>query len=96
MKIACPVCGQKYVPETGFYYGAMYISYALSVVLIFIPASIMYFKFEVEFRNVLFTVLGIYLLGFPYIFRLSRNIWLNIFVRFDPELHNRLMRRPDK
>ena len=27
----CPVCNQSYFPEVGFYYGAMYISYMVSI-----------------------------------------------------------------
>ena len=27
----CPNCGQKFTPEPGFYYGAMYVSYAFGV-----------------------------------------------------------------
>ena len=29
----CPECGQPYEPEPGFYFGAMYVSYALGVAL---------------------------------------------------------------
>jgi hypothetical protein len=35
MKKSCEVCGQAYEPETGFYYGAMYVSYGLSEELTF-------------------------------------------------------------
>lgn len=30
----CEVCGANLIPEPGFYYGAMYISYAFSVALV--------------------------------------------------------------
>ena len=29
----CPTCKTSYVPEPGFYFGAMYVSYALGVAL---------------------------------------------------------------
>src|SRR5574337_1188860 len=91
MKRACERCGQKFTPETGFYYGAMYVSYALSITLMFIPAAILYFGFNATFQVMLFTILGIYALGFPLIFRLSRNIWLNMFVKYDPDIHDKLV-----
>ncbi|MCU0432296.1 MAG: DUF983 domain-containing protein [Bacteroidia bacterium] len=86
----CSCCGQVYEPETGFYYGAMYVSYGVSILLMFIPAAILYFGFNAQFPTLLATVLGIYVLSFPLVFRWSRNIWLNIFVRFDPELKQKL------
>jgi hypothetical protein len=91
MKVQCERCGQKFVPETGFYYGAMYVSYALGIMLMFIPAAILYFGFGVSFKILLIYVLGIYVLSFPLIFRWSRNIWLNMFVRYDAGLHDKLL-----
>lgn len=86
MRTHCEVCGQRYEPETGFYYGAMYVSYALSVAIIFIPAYIMYMFFDASVRTLMITIIGIYVFTFPLMFRWSRNIWLNIFVKFDPEV----------
>jgi hypothetical protein len=85
MKVQCEYCGQSYEPETGFYYGAMYVSYGLSIIAMFIPAYSLYFLFDIGFGAMLAIVLGIYVGFFPVFFRLSRNIWLNIFVKFDPE-----------
>lgn len=93
MRTSCECCGQVYEPETGFYYGAMYVSYAVSIILIFIPAAILYFGFNADFPVLLATVLGIYILSFPLVFRWSRNIWLNIFVRFDPEVRRQALRQ---
>jgi hypothetical protein len=90
MRKSCSCCNQAYEPETGFYYGAMYVSYGVSIILMFIPAAVLYFGFDASFPVLLSTVLGIYILSFPLVFRWSRNIWLNIFVRFDPELSQKL------
>ena len=64
----------------------MYVSYGLSVAIIFIPAYIIYAVFDASFQVLLATVIGIYITTFPLLFRWSRNIWLNIFVKFDPEV----------
>lgn len=81
----CPVCGQKYWLEPGFYYGAMYISYALTIALsvsVFV-AMIVLWHFD------MYWYLGInstaILLLFPPIFRVSRAIWANIFIKYAPE-----------
>lgn len=93
MKKECDCCGQKFEPETGFYYGAMYVSYALSIIAMFIPAAILYFGFDAGFPVLLATILSIYVGLFPILFRWSRNIWLNMFVHFDPELHTKFASR---
>jgi hypothetical protein len=90
MHASCLLCGQSFEPETGFYYGAMYVSYGLSILVMFIPAAVLYFVFEASFAILLATIVGIYILGFPLLFRLSRNIWLYIFVKFDPEIHKQV------
>ncbi len=83
MHTSCPVCGEKYTPEPGFYVGAMYISYALYVA--FIVANFVGFV-------LLFGVDPIYLLYFlvpalvalmPLFFRVARRIWINIFIKYD-------------
>jgi hypothetical protein len=80
----CSCCEQQFEPETGFYYGAMYLSYGLYV-LLFVPmfmitvfCSLPYFEFFISFV-VLIVVLS------PYIFRLSRACYLYMFVRYDKE-----------
>jgi uncharacterized protein (DUF983 family) len=79
----CPHCGQKYWIEPGFYYGAMYISYGLTVALsvaVFVAMTVLW-----EFDIIWYLVLNfsaIFLL-FPPIFRLSRSIWIHIFVKPD-------------
>lgn len=77
----CPNCGQKFWLEPGFYYGAMYISYALTIALsvaVFV-AMIVLWHFDLLWYLGLNTLSLILL--FPAIFRLSRSIWIHIFVR---------------
>ncbi|MGL4599809.1 MAG: DUF983 domain-containing protein [Bacteroidia bacterium] len=90
MKKNCACCGQKFEPETGFYYGAMYVSYGLSVVLMAIAFGILYWGFDASFPVLLSTILGIYILGFPLLFRISRNIWLSMFVKYNATLRAKL------
>jgi uncharacterized protein (DUF983 family) len=43
MPEVCPVCGQPTEPEPGFYYGAMFVSYAFSVAIFAVTAVALYF-----------------------------------------------------
>jgi len=81
----CPVCGESYEPEPGYYFGAMYVSYAINVAIM----VAVWIACEVLFRDgigvwwvVLFTILiGLSLT--PVIFRISRLGWINMFVKYD-------------
>lgn len=79
----CPVCEQKYEPETGFFYGAMYVSYALGVaefVAIWVAYNIL--ADEVHVGLLIAMVLSAILLLFPVNFRLARLTWINLFVKY--------------
>lgn len=91
MHKTCSCCGQKFEPETGFYYGAMYVSYGVSIILMFIPAGLLYLFFNAGFAVLLSTIVVIYATMFPLIFRWSRNIWLSIFVHYDADLRKKLL-----
>jgi hypothetical protein len=43
MPARCPVCLVPYEPEPGFYWGAMFISYALNVAVIVTISLLLYF-----------------------------------------------------
>lgn len=76
----CPVCEQKFFPEPGFYYGAMYVSYALTIALsvaVFV-AMIALWKFDMLWYLSINS--SIIIILFPPIFRTSRVIWANFFI----------------
>lgn len=81
----CPVCDLNLIPEPGYYYGAMYVSYAITIaigVALFVLHYLIHKKINaVEFMIELTVFL---LLTAPYTFRTSRAMWLNIFVKYDP------------
>lgn len=81
----CTVCHQKFEIEPGFYYGAMYVSYAVCVaylVSIFVALTVLYPSFTLEFF--LISGIGSMVVLTPVFFRLSRAIWINFFVDYDP------------
>ena len=79
----CTKCSQDFEIETGFYYGAMYVSYALTIaitVAIFVALTVLNL-----FSIGVFLVadLIVLLLLLPYIFRVSRAIWITLMIRYD-------------
>jgi uncharacterized protein (DUF983 family) len=84
----CSCCGQPFEPEPGFYFGAMYVSYGLGVVYFLL--SFLIFDYLLHFPGWLF--LGIYIISllilWPIVFRISRVMYLNLFVRYDKHACN--------
>ena len=78
----CPVCGEDFERETGFYYGAMYASYGLTVLFGVIVFLIMCVLFDFDTTTYLITFITLQLLLLPVIYRASRLLWINIFVRY--------------
>lgn len=85
MHKTCSCCGQRYELETGFYYGAMYVSYGLSVALVVPLIGLLYWGLHLDVFSISLITLGVVVVMFPLIFRWSRNIWLNMFVAYDEE-----------
>ena len=83
----CPVCGQKMELEVGFYYGTGYVSYALSVGFTFVVAVIFALTWGFDWKdNSVFWFLGIditlLVLLQPWLMRISRVLYLYLFVRY--------------
>jgi len=97
----CPVCGQHFEIEVGFFYGTGFVSYALSVMVC--VASFIAWKLLIGMSlsdNRLFWWIGangILLLALqPLLMRLSRTIWLYFFVRYDPEWNEKQPLTPER
>ncbi len=80
----CSSCGLKYEPEPGFFYGSMYVSYALSIILAGLTWFIMS-GMDIHFATIIFTVIPILLIAIPALFKYSRAIWMNFFMHYNPE-----------
>ena len=79
MNTHCSHCGVKFEPEPGFFWGAMYFSYAL-VVAVSVTVGIALFTFvdEPELWTFSGIIIGSVLLSSPGIFRLSRLLMVYI------------------
>lgn len=81
----CLVCGQAFMPEPGFYYGAMFVSYIFSgfFFLGLAGLGIMYLHLSLNV-TFLFILIIAALTYFP-ILRISRSVWIHLMVKYDPE-----------
>jgi len=80
MHKACPKCSQDFEIEVGFYWGAMMISYLGGAILLFALVLIGYFALGFSVSKTLIGSIIIHLLYTPWLFRLSRSIWIHLFV----------------
>lgn len=89
----CTHCNTKYKIEPSFFYGAMYVSYAVGIAFA-VAAFVVSFIILESDRNTTFISIIITLVVFlPVILRLSRNIWINIFLNYDKQLANKNINR---
>ncbi len=79
----CPHCGEIFNKEIGFYYGAMYVSYGLNIVLGVGMFLLMVVILHLDLLVYLFSFFGLVLVLFPWIMRISRLTYINLFVKFD-------------
>ena len=82
MHSSCSHCSLRYEREPGFFQVAMYVSYALGVAL---SVGVVLLNLAIGFKPVYYFVsntLAIVLLA-PLLFRWSRSVYLNIFIKYD-------------
>ena len=80
----CSNCGLKYMIEPSFFYGAMYVSYAITVamaVAVFVICQL----FDLSLVASLISILVVLILANPFVMRVSRLLYINMFIRFKPE-----------
>jgi len=83
MHDTCDVCQQRFMPEPGFYFGAMFISYILMAWFLLIPALILKFVFDWSVTNTMVFVIAMAAISYFKFLRTSRSIWIHIIVKYD-------------
>ena len=85
----CQCCGLRFQIEPGFYFGAMYFSYAFVVAIVIIESAIIYFLFNDPQMGV-YTISSIasVVLLLPLLFRYSRVLFLHLFggISYNPSV----------
>lgn len=91
--ILCPVCNLRFDIEPGFFIGAMYISYAMIVIMIGIIWFVLYFIFrDPQFEVYIAVIFSLNLVLLPVLFRYSRVIYLHAFggVKYNDQFRKEL------
>ncbi|MBL4663324.1 MAG: DUF983 domain-containing protein [Flavobacteriaceae bacterium] len=83
MNERCPHCNTKFKIEPSFFYGAMYVSYPVGITFAGIAFAICYFLLDLGRLYSFIAIAVVMLLLLPITLRLSRNIWINLFFKFD-------------
>lgn len=79
----CPNCDTKFKIEPYFLFGSMHVSYAVGLIFAATTFVISYFILGLNKTTTAIVIL-ISLIGLlPVIARISRNIWMNIFFKYD-------------
>ena len=83
MNDTCSHCHIQYLIEPSFFYGAMYVSYGLTVgigVAIFVISNVIIgFPVKPTFIGIIVGIIAL----MPVTARLARNIYINMFIAFD-------------
>ncbi len=79
----CSHCQTKYKIEPSFFYGAMYVSYALGIATAVAVFIISYVFIGLSLLASFIAIVVVLTVIMPINMRLARNIWINIFKSYD-------------
>jgi uncharacterized protein (DUF983 family) len=81
----CSHCHTKYKIEPSFFFGAMYVSYGLGVAISVAAFIVVYLFFGGGLMATFIGIIGTLVVLTPIIGRVSRNIWINLFLNYQKE-----------
>lgn len=81
----CDHCGTKYKMEPNFFFGAMYVSYGLAVLIGILIFLVGHFALQLPVKTTFIAIVVILMVLMPWVTRLSRNIYINMFIGYDPD-----------
>ncbi len=79
----CSQCNTKYKIEPSFFYGSMYVSYGVGIVFATFAFIASFLIFKTSLIHTFIVIVITLVVFLPIIIRLSRNIWINIFFKYD-------------
>ncbi|WP_405608924.1 DUF983 domain-containing protein [Polaribacter sp. Asnod1-A03] len=82
----CPNCNLKYMMEPSFFYGAMYVNYGITVALSVATFVIGALFFNLTLLQSFAAIVIVLLVLAPINMRLSRIIWINMFVSYQEKI----------
>jgi uncharacterized protein (DUF983 family) len=89
MEPSCSVCGFVFEREAGYWVGALYFNYGVTIVIAFVLWLILELLLGLKWETVVLPALIGFSVLFPVLFfRYSRLLWMVIDVAFDPPQEN--------
>ncbi|MFV9550146.1 DUF983 domain-containing protein [Algibacter sp. PT7-4] len=81
MHNTCLVCNYKFERETGFFFGAMFVSYALAAAQMIASLMVFWYFIDLSPLRVFAIIVVIAFLLSTINFKLSRSIWIYLFYK---------------
>jgi uncharacterized protein (DUF983 family) len=81
----CPSCGLKYERETGYFYGAMYVSYGLQVAVFASLFALNTIWWHLQSSLIIAVIICSVVSVFPITFRTSRIMWVALFTKYEKD-----------
>ena len=82
----CSHCSTKYKIEPSFFYGSMYISYGVGIAFAVAAFIISNIFLNSTLTTAFIAIVVTMFVFYPIIIRISRNIWINLFMSYDKKL----------
>ena len=96
MNETCPECAVRFEREPGYFLGAMYVSYMLSIPIVIALTAMLSFTllsaWELHWAAIAAWMLYLFLV--PAVFRYSRIMWMHVDRHFNPDPPVRIVRKP--
>lgn len=81
---SCSHCNLNFEPEPGYYFGAMFISYTISALLLLPLGLLVVFKFDWSANQAMALIIFLGAVFYLKILRLSRSVWINMMTKYRP------------
>ncbi|MGC1242310.1 MAG: DUF983 domain-containing protein [Chryseosolibacter sp.] len=86
MNDRCSCCGLSFTPEPSYYFGAMFVSYALNTAyFVAVWVALLVIMDEIPLGLIIGLIIALVIGLLPITFRMSRVLWIYIFVRYKGE-----------
>lgn len=82
----CSNCNTRYRMEPSFFFGAMYVSYGVGVAFSVAAFVISFLILGLNLTTTFVIIIATLIVFMPFIMRVSRNIWINLFMHYDGNL----------
>lgn len=88
----CPVCGLHFEIEPGFFWGAMYVSYAFTVtIMITLGLAVLFIGNDPDFWVYIGVIIPAFFIAAPFTYRYSRVLMIHFFssINFEERFANK-------